>query len=541
MVTHETECIIIGGGISGIVTALELLDANQKIILFDRDRPENFGGLAKESFGGIFFVNSPNQKKAGIKDSVELAKDNWYSFADFDDSDELPKQWANNFIENCTNEVYIWLKEKGVKFFPVVHWVERGWHEPGNSVPRFHMVWGTGYGLINTLVNKVDTHPNRSKLEIFYKHRVSGLDISNGINTGCNGVNEEDGRAFEAKATYTIIATGGIGGNIDLIKKVWGPTVGGAPEKLLNGSHRYALGDLHDEVSRKQGKVTNLEKMWHYAAGIHHPNPNKSEHGLSIVPPKSALWLDYRGRRIGPEPLIAGYDTSFLVNEICKQKEKYSWQVMNKRIAVKEFAISGAEHNKAIRDKKILPFLFNLLFGNKKLVDHMIRDCVDFVVANSVEELVEKMNAINGDAKVDERLLKQSIEQYDENINRGKKYFNDEQLRRLAHLRQYRGDRVRTCNFQKINDKKAYPLLAIRQFILSRKSLGGIQTDLSCQVVSNQSYSGKNYIEGLYAVGEAAGFGGGGIHGKRALEGTFLGTCIYTARKAAQTIISNKS
>lgn len=539
MVKHQADCIIVGGGISGIVTALELLDANTKIILFDRDTPENFGGLAKESFGGIFFVDSPNQKKAGIKDTVELAKSNWYNFADFGPNDFLPKLWADNFIENCTPEVYHWLKQHGVSFFPVVHWVERGWHQPGNSVPRFHMVWGTGYGLVNKLLEKLEKHPHRQNLQLYFKHRITNLDISDSVTKGVGGIDENIGKEFVAEAPHTVISAGGVGGNIDLIKKTWGPTVGGAPEKLLNGSHRYALGDLHEEVSSVHGKITNLEKMWHYAAGIHHPKPKMADHGLSIVPPKSALWLDYTGRRIGPEPLIAGFDTSFLVSEICKQEEKYSWQVMNKKIAVKEFAISGAEHNPAIRDKKLLPFILNLLFGNKKLLNHMISDCIDFVVANSIEELVEKMNALNGDNKVDVYNLKQSIELYDANIERGAKYFNDEQLRRLAHLRQYRGDRVRTCKFQKINDKKAYPLVAIREFILSRKSLGGIQTDLSCRVMKKDSGESNNYIRGLYAVGEAAGFGGGGIHGKRALEGTFLGTCIYTARKAAQTIKSN--
>lgn len=540
MVSHKADCIIVGGGISGIVTALELLDANIKLVLFDRDGPKNFGGLAKESFGGIFFVDSPNQRKVGIADSVELAKQNWYSFAEFGNEDHLSRLWADSFIENCTPEVYHWLKQKGVGFFPVVHWVERGWHQPGNSVPRFHMVWGTGYSLINTLIAKLEAHPNRSNLKTVFNHRITGLDISDGVAIGVYGIDEGQGIEFEAKADHVVISAGGIGGNIALIKKTWGPTVGGAPSKILNGSHRFALGDLHDQVSENHGNVTHLQKMWHYAAGIHHPNPDKQDHGLSIVPPKSALWLDFKGRRIGPESLIAGFDTSYLVDQICKQEEKYSWQVLNKKIAVKEFAISGAEHNAAIRDKKIVSFLINLLFGNKKLVNHMIQDCVDFVIADSVEELAEKMNALNGDNKVDVHLLQQSVQQYDLNIDRGKKYFNDDQLRRLAHLRQYRGDRVRTCNFQKIDDKKAYPLVAIREFILSRKSLGGIQTDLSCRVMKQKPEGEVNVIKGLYAIGEAAGFGGGGIHGKRALEGTFLGTCIYTARKVAETIKSNK-
>ena len=539
MKKYQSGCIIVGGGIAGIVTALELLDTGIKIMLFDRDTPDKFGGLAKESFGGIFFVDSPLQRKAGIKDNVELAKSNWYNFAEFDESDTLSRQWADNYIENCTDEVYGWLRDKGVSFFPVLHWVERGWHQPGNSVPRFHMVWGTGHGLMTKLIEKLETHPNRDRLTILFRHKIEGMKITSGSVTGVYGIDEEKNEVYEAEASHTVLAAGGVGGNIDMIKKTWGPTVGGAPEKILNGSHRYALGDMHEEVKKVGGKVTNLERMWNYAAGIHHPSPDKNDHGLSIVPPKSALWLDYRGRRIGPETLVAGFDTSFLVQSVCRQKEKYSWQVMNKKIAVKEFAISGAEHNPAIRDKKILPFLMNLLFGNRRLVKDMISNCVDFVTANSIEELAEKMNALNGDNKVDVHFLRQSIEEYDGNIERGKKYFNDDQLRRIMHLRQYRGDRIRTCKYQKINDPKAMPLIAIREFILSRKSLGGIQTDLQCRVMS-AAQENEGIIRGLYAVGEAAGFGGGGIHGKRALEGTFLGTCIYTARIAAKTIKSEK-
>ena len=540
MVKHKADCIIVGGGISGIVTALELLDANMRILLFDRDEQTNFGGLAKESFGGIFFVDSPNQRKAGIRDSIDLAKQNWYSFAEFGAEDHLQKLWADKFIENCTPEVYHWLKRQGISFFPVVHWVERGWHQPGNAVPRFHMVWGTGYELAKVLVKKLGQHPYSANLSLHFNHRVTDLELNGESIGGVTGMDEASNTPFHAEADHVVIAAGGIGGNIDLIKKTWGPSVGGAPEKLLNGSHRYALGDMHENVAKIHGRVTHLEKMWHYAAGIHHPKPRMADHGLSIVPPKSALWLDYRGRRIGPEPLIAGFDTSFMVDAICRQEQKYSWQVMNRKIAVKEFAISGAEHNPAIRDKKLFPFLMNLLFGNKNLVDQMIEDCVDFVVADSIEELAKKMSALNGGHEVDVQFLKSSIGQYDANIDRGRRYHNDEQLRRLAHLRQYRGDRVRTCRYQKINDKKAFPLIAIREFILSRKSLGGIQTDLACRVMKNGSEAEGEFLHGLYAVGEAAGFGGGGIHGKRALEGTFLGTCIYTARQTAQTIKANK-
>jgi predicted oxidoreductase len=272
--------------------------------------------------------------------------------------------------------------------------------------------------------------------------------------------------------------------------------------------------------------------MWNYAAGVHHPRPRKPNHGLSLVPSRSALWLNWRGERIGPQPLVSGFDTRRLVTDICAQEKAYSWQVLNLRIALKELAISGAEFNPSVRDKKVFGFLRDILFGNRWLVNDMLDHCEDFVTANSLPELVEKMNALQGDASVQVDAVTDAVTRYDATIKRGRNFMNDEQLRRIAELRQYRGDKVRLCKFQPIQDQKALPLIAIREFITSRKSLGGIQTDLQSRVLSA---SGKP-IAGLYAVGEAAGFGGGGVHGLRALEGTFLGGCILSARLAAKAI-----
>ena len=351
-------------------------------------------------------------------------------------------------------------------------------------------------------------------------------------------MDEEIEKDFKAKADVNIVASGGISGSIDEVKKHWYKPWGEAPAKMLNGSHQYSDGLLMKAAEKINANVTHLEKMWNYAAGIHHPNPDKPDHGLSIVPPKSAIWVDHKGQRFGPEPLVSGFDTRFLVEKICQQKEpenKYSWQILNQKIAAKELAISGSEYNDAVKKKQFLRFLKIVFFGNKKLVKNLVKNCEDFVVANSIEELAAKMNTLNGDKKVDFNLLKESIERYDAMLDRGEKFYNDDQLRRISHLRQYRGDRLRICNFQKINDRNAYPLVAIREFILSRKSLGGIQTDLDGRVLTNPE-KGNEPIPGLYAIGESAGFGGGGIHGLRSLEGTFLGGCIFTARKVAASI-----
>jgi len=530
----KTDVVIVGGGLAGIVAALELLNYGKKVVLLERDIKDNFGGLAKLSFGGMFFVNTPNQRNFGVKDNPDLAFKDWCSFAEFEKDAHWAKKSAEQYVNLCTPEVHDWLKKEGISFFPVVHWVERGLLKPGNSVPRFHMVWGTGHWLAVRLAHNLVNHPKaKSHLDLRFRHCVDDISMNNGHATGVTGKDEATGEEFEVLANNVVVATGGVSGNLEKVREYWYKDWGTPPKVILNGSHKYADGKMHDAVDNLGGHLTHMDKYWHYAASIHHPKPQMPNHGLSLVPPKSAIWLNYQGQRFGPMPLISAYDTRYLVEQICQQEKKYSWQVMNLKIAYREFAISGSEHNAAIRDKKIFQFLKTILFGNKKLVNEMIRDCEDIVTANSIEELAEKMNALTGENDVDVQLLRNSIQDYDAAIDRGQKYHNDEQLRRLTHLRQYRGDRIRTCKFQKIFDKKAMPLIAIREFILSRKSLGGIQTDLDSRILAKDE---KTPIPGLYAVGEVSGFGGGGMHGLRALEGTFLGGCVLNGRLAAKAI-----
>lgn len=534
---YQADVLIAGGGLAGITTALELLEKGKKVMLFDRDVEDKFGGLANWSFGGMFFVNSPVQKKAGIQDSVDLATKDWFSFAEFGQDEYWSKAWAKQYIELSAGWNFEWLKTNGIRFFPVVHWVERGLLQPGNSVPRFHLVWGTGYGLTQRLIFQLENHPNSENLTLLFRHRVTDLLVQNGKVNGLRGVDESNEEDFEATGTV-VVASGGVNGSIERVKQNWPTQWGEAPKEILNGSHEYATGDLHDAVKKENGSITHLDRMWNYAAGVRHPKPHFPNHGLSLVPCKSALWLNYKGERMGPMPLVTGYDTRFLVKRICEEPVKHSWQVLNKKIAYKEFAISGSEHNPAVRDKKLFAFLKNILLGNKKLVEEMLRDCPDFIVANSLEELTDKIQAASPEHReFSGAALKASVSSYDQMIEKGPKYFNDEQLRRIAHARQYRGDKLRTCKFQKIVDPGAMPLIAIKLRILSRKSLGGIQTDLNSRVLDNNPDPQKRQpIPGLYAVGEAAGFGGGGVHGKRALEGTFLSGCIITARLAAEDI-----
>ncbi|MDK9704061.1 MAG: FAD-binding dehydrogenase [Sulfuritalea sp.] len=533
-----SEVIVIGGGIAGICAALELLDAGRRVLLLERDAPENFGGLAKESFGGIFLVGTPEQRRAGIRDTPELALADWHAFGalDPDDpNDRWPCAWAETYVQRCHDDVGVWLRQRGVGFLPAPHWVERGLYTPGNSVPRFHIVWGTGRELALRLIDTLERHPRRADLEIRFGQRVESLLTSNGAVTGCRGIGEEDQRPFELNAGSVIVAAGGFNGNIERVKQNWHRDWGAPPPVILNGSHRYADGRLHDAVAATGGQLTRLDAMWNYAAGVHHPRPRKPGHGLSLVPPRSALWLDWQGRRIGPMPLVTGFDTRDLVARVCAQERQYSWQLMNRRIAVKELAVSGAEFNPSIRDKKKLAFLRDLIFGNTWLHDEMIANCEDFVVGRDLPEMVDKMNALQGDDAVSLDAMRATVEAYDAQIDRGQTFHNDEQLRRIAYVRHWKGDRIRTCKFQKILDPKAGPLIAVREFIISRKSLGGIQTDLQSRVLDNAGQP----IAGLFAAGEAAGFGGGGMHGLRALEGSFLGGCILSGRIAGQAAAAN--
>ncbi len=536
----KSDVIIVGAGLAGIITALELIEQNKKVLLIDRDNPEALGGLAKWAFGGLFFVNTKQQRRNGIKDSIDLALKDWFSYADFSETEYWGKKWAEQYVHLCTDHGYHWLYKRGIRFFPVLNWVERGLRQDGNSVPRFHMVWGTGWELIKVLKNRLLHHPKKENVQLVFNHRINELLVSNGQVNGVRGTNEINNQIFEAHADTVVVATGGINGNIEKIKQNWFNTWGAPPQTILNGAHKYALGDLHEATEKIQGSVVNLDKQWNYAAGIRHYNPRKKDHGLSLIPPKSALWLNYEGKRMGPQPLITAYDTRYLIERICQEKKKYSWQLLNQKIAFKEFAISGSEHNPAIRDKKIVSFIKTILLGNKKLVHKILDKCEDMVSANSLEELVDKMNALQGNDDVKLENIKEAIASYDTAIDAGPPY-KDEQLQRIAQARQWRGDKVRTCNMQKIADPAAGPFIAIREFIVSRKSLGGIQTDLECRVLSQPDSNGQQQaIPGLFAVGEAAGFGGGGIHGSRSLEGTFLGACIITARVAARSILGKK-
>ena len=530
MERHAADVIVIGAGIAGVTAAIELIGRGRRVLLLDRDVEANMGALAKESFGGIWFAGTPLQRRYGIRDGAELGLRDWHAFAEFGPDDHWPRAWAAAYVQRANEEIFDWLRGLGIKFMPMPLWVERGLHTPGNSVPRWHIVWGTGHELAVVINRHLLSHPRRDLLELKFGHRVEALLTTNGRVTGCRGALEATGAGFEAHAEAVVIAAGGINGSIERVRQHWHADWSRAPETILNGSHQYADGMLHDAAAALGARITHLDWQWNYAAGVHHWRPRKPAHGLSLVPPKSALWLNWRGERIGPMPQVTGFDTHDLVAQICRQERGYSWQLLNRTIALKELAVSGGEFNPAFREKKKLTVARDMLLGNRWLYAELTGNCPDVVVADTLPDLVAKMNALVGDGSVDLAAVSDAATSYDARIALGPRFHDDEQLRRIEFARRWLGDRLRPCKYQPILDPKARPLVAIREFIISRKSMGGLQTDLDCRVLDGAGQP----VPGLYAAGESAGFGGGGMNGKRGLEGTFLGGCLLGGRIAGR-------
>ncbi len=526
---------MVGGGIAGIVTALELLRAGKRVTLVDRDSAERFGGLALWAFGGMALVGTPLQAAMRIPDTPQRALRDWIRFGELDPNDQHSLAWAKYYVEHSRSDVHDWLKNEGVKFMPAVNWVERGMYGDGNSVPRYHIVYGTSRELVRILIAALHHANQNNHLTLLHCHRITAIhkDSNNSI-CGATGVDERSGEVVNFSAQTVVLATGGLNGSHEQTRANW-PKEQPIPATMLNGAHPFADGKMHQEAADKfGGHIVNAGEMWNYAAGFAHPYPHFSGHGLSTIPCKSALWLNHQGKRIGPEPLVTGFDTHWLCQQVAQQEKPWTWHLLNWRIATKEFAISGAEHNQRIRDKQFIRFLFETLFGNHRLVKQMANESPDFIVADTLAELAEKMNALTQSLDIDAATLQATADEFDAHFIGGKKLENDDQIRRILHARQWGPDRLRTCKPAPLQKPGSGPFIAIRMQLVTRKSLGGLRTDLASRVLGENNQP----VTGLYCVGEAAGFGGGGSNGKRSLEGTFLPGCIMTARAAAKSIIA---
>ena len=529
--SYQSDVLVVGGGLAGLVTAIECLRAGKSVTLVDRDTPERLGGLALWAFGGMALVDTPLQRRMKLKDSPELALADWLRFGELGEDDVLPRQWARYYVEHSREQVYDWVIDHGLKFMPAVNWVERGMQGDGNTLPRYHVVWGTSRHLTLRMIEVMQQANTGKRLTLLSRHRITALDSQNGVVTGAAGINEATGQEARFSAQAVVLAMGGINGSHAETRANWVKSRP-LPATMLNGAHPFADGKLHHLVAGLGGNITHAGEMWNYAAGFPHPQPHFEDHGLSAIPCKSALWLNHKGERIGPQPLVTGFDTHELCQRVAAQEKPTTWQLMNWRIAIKEFAISGAEHNQRIRDLQFPMFLKETLLGNHRLVKQMAAESKHFLVDDTLAGLCAKMNALAGTQDVKPEVLQATADAFDANFSRGDSVVNDDQIRRIEHARHWGPDKLRTCKPAPLQKAGAGPFIAIQMQLITRKSLGGLQTDLQSRVLDAAGQA----MPGLYCVGEAAGFGGGGASGKRSLEGTFLPGCILTARAAARSI-----
>ncbi|WP_353988062.1 FAD-binding dehydrogenase [Ruicaihuangia caeni] len=546
--SEQPDAIVIGSGLSGLVAACELLERGRQVLLLDQESEANFGGQAWWSFGGLFLVDSPEQRRMGVRDSHALAHTDWHDTAGFDRAeDSWARDWAEAYLRFAASEKREWLRDHGIRFFPVVGWAERGGHGaagPGNSVPRFHIVWGTGPGLLEPFARKFWAAVRKGRAQVRFRHRVDGLLITDGRVGGVHGTVLRDdealrGRAtnrdpvgvFEAHARAVVIASGGIGGNHGMVRAQWPPRLGRPPERMLTGVPAFVDGRMLGAAATAGARLVNGDRMWHYVEGIENWHPEWPGHGIRILPGPSSLWFDATGKRL-PAPLFPGADTLGTLAHLRATGHDHSWFVLTQRIIEKEFALSGSEQNPDLTGKSVLSLLRQRLGRGAPIpVEQFKRQGADFVAADTLDDLLAGMLRHSPEAPLDTANIRREVELRDAQLENS--FGKDPQLAAIRAARAYRGDRlVRAARPHRFSDPANGPLIAVKLHVLTRKSLGGIQTDLSARALRDDGTP----LPGLYAVGEASGFGGGGMHGYRALEGTFLGGCLFTGRTAGRAI-----
>ncbi|WP_431773651.1 FAD-binding dehydrogenase [Streptomyces cucumeris] len=548
--SQDADAIVVGHGLAGLVAASELAAAGRKVLLLDQEPESNLGGQAFWSFGGLFLVDSDEQRLMGIKDSRELAWQDWLGTAGFDrgvgdpsGQDHWAYKWAEAYVDFASGEKRSWLAGLDVKWFPIVGWAERGGglaDGHGNSVPRFHVTWGTGPAVVEPFEKKVRAAQADGRITFKFRHRVDDLVTTDGRVTGVRGAVLEPSNAqrgkpssrkvvgeFELRAPVTIVTSGGIGADHDLVRRNWPARLGTPPKFMVTGVPAYVDGRMLAITEKAGGRIVNPDRMWHYTEGLRNYDPIWPGHGIRILPGPSSLWFDATGKRFD-SPDIPGYDTLHTLKSITDTGYDYSWFVTTHKILAKEFALSGSEQNPDLTEKNIWKLL-SRIWQTPEPIEKFTKQGVDFIVATTLSELVRGMNKLTGDNLIKLDDLTRQIEARDREI--ANPYTKDVQVMGIRNALAYPGDAIsRTASAHRILDSGAGPLVAVRLNILTRKTLGGLQTDLSGRVLNA---SGRP-VPGLYAAGEVAGFGGGGVHGYRSLEGTFLGGCLFSGRQAGR-------
>jgi uncharacterized protein len=543
----DADVIVVGAGLAGLVATAELAGAGHRVILLDQEPEQALGGQAFWSFGGLFLVGSPEQRRLRIRDSRELAWQDWLGTAGFDrPEDTWARRWAEAYVDFAAGEKRSWLHGLGVRFLPVVGWAERGGYLAtghGNSVPRFHITWGTGPALVEPFALRVRVAAERGRVRLAFRHRVDELTVTGGVLDGVRGKvlepsgvrrGEPSSRAevgdFELHAPAVVVTSGGIGGNPELVRKLWPARLGAPPRRMISGVPAHVDGRLLAIAETAGASLINRDRMWHYTEGITNWDPIWPAHGIRILPGPSSLWLDARGNRL-PAPLFPGFDTLGTLAHIGRSGHDHTWFVLTRKIVEKEFALSGSEQNPDLTGKRLRDVLARARGGAPAPVQAFLDRGEDFVIAATLPELVERMNKLTDEPLLELATVEREVLARDREV--GNRFSKDLQITALRGARAYLGDRLtRVAAPHRLLDPKAGPLVAVRLSILTRKTLGGLETDLSGRVLR----PGGEPLPGLYAAGEVAGFGGGGMHGYRSLEGTFLGGCLFSGRTAARAL-----
>jgi len=542
----DADVIVVGAGLAGLVATVELAAAGCKVIVLEQEAETSLGGQAFWSFGGLFLVDSSEQRRLRIRDSHELALQDWLGSASFDRSeDHWPRRWAEAYVAFAAGEKRAWLRAMGMRWFPVVGWAERGGYtatEHGNSVPRFHVTWGTGPGVIGPFVARVEQAAAAGLVRLKFRHRVNELTVTGGNVDGVAGEILEPSLAarghkssrqplgaFALKAQAIVVTSGGLGGNHDLVRANWPERLGSAPLQMLSGVPDHVDGRMLAITQAAGGHIINLDRMWHYTEGIRNFTPIWSEHGIRILPGPSSLWLDAHGRRL-PVPLFPGFDTLGTLAHLRRTGQDYSWFVLTQKIIEREFALSGSEQNPDLSSGSLLKVIAARRSGGAPApVRAFMAQGADFIVEPDLDKLVARMNALSGQQLLAAAELEAVIRARDREIDN--RFGKDAQITAMHGARSYLGDRlIRVAKPHRLLDPLQGPLIAVRLWTLTRKTLGGLATDLSARVLKADGQPLGN----LYAAGEVAGFGGGGMHGYRALEGTFLGGCLFSGRVAGR-------
>ncbi len=553
-VPQDADAIVVGGGLAGLVATAELLGAGRRVVLVDQEADRSLGGQAFWSLGGLFLVDSPEQRRMGIEDSYELAWQDWQGTAGFDrPEDHWPRRWAEAYVGWAAGEKREWLRDQGIGLMPQVGWAERGdgtAEGHGNSVPRFHLTWGVGPAVVRPFVERLRAAAARGRLELRFRHRVDELVVSDGAVTGVRGAVLEPTAAdrgvpttrtelgtFELAAQAVVVTTGGIGANLDLVRRNWPSRLGTPPEFMVQGVPDYVDGRMIEIASAQAGAgIVNPDRMWHYVEGLRNWDPIWTNHGIRIIPGPSSLWLDATGKRLAP-PNFPGFDTLGTLAQIKATGFDYSWFVLTRSIVEKEFALSGSEQNPDIAGQSVRELLKSRVAkGAPGPVQAFLDHGPDFVTASNVTDLVQRMNALTEAPLLDADQVERTIVARDRQV--ANTYTKDAQIQAIRNARTYLVDKLtRVAAPHRLLDPDHGPLIAVKLNLLTRKTLGGLHTDLDGRVLSATSpedAANATPIPGLYAAGEVSGFGGGGMHGYRALEGTFLGGCLFSGRTAGR-------